>query len=73
MTYGLGQRRVHFFKKFLSEIGLSGVGWIGVAKDRYRRALVNEVMNLRVPLCWETTEWLHNFWFSSGAQLHTVS
>jgi hypothetical protein len=31
-------------------IGLSVVYWIGLAKDRYRwRALVNAVMNLRVP------------------------
>jgi hypothetical protein len=32
------------------EIGLGGVYWIGLAQDRYRwRALVNSVMNLRVP------------------------
>jgi hypothetical protein len=31
-------------------IGLNVVDWIGLAKDRYRwRALVNSVMNLRVP------------------------
>jgi hypothetical protein len=30
--------------------GLSVVDWIGLAQDRYRRrALVNSVMNLRVP------------------------
>jgi hypothetical protein len=34
----------------LLEIGLSVVDWIGLAGDRYRwRALVNAVMNLRVP------------------------
>jgi hypothetical protein len=34
----------------LSEIGLSVVDWIDLAQDRYRwRALVNSVMNLRVP------------------------
>jgi hypothetical protein len=34
----------------LLEIGLSVVDWIGLAEDRYRwRALVNAVMNLRVP------------------------
>jgi hypothetical protein len=34
----------------LSEIGVSVVDWIGLAQDRYRwRALVNSVMNLRVP------------------------
>jgi hypothetical protein len=32
------------------EIGLGVVDWIGLAQDRYRwRALVNSVMNLRVP------------------------
>jgi hypothetical protein len=37
-------------KKDLLEIGLSVVDWIGLAQDRYRwRALVNSVMNLRVP------------------------
>jgi hypothetical protein len=34
----------------LLEIGLGGVDWIGLAQDRYRwRALVNSVMNFRVP------------------------
>jgi hypothetical protein len=34
----------------LLEVGLSVVNWIGLAQDRYRwRALVNSVMNLRVP------------------------
>jgi hypothetical protein len=34
----------------LSEIGLSVVDWIGLAQDRDKwRALVNAVMNLRVP------------------------
>jgi hypothetical protein len=37
-------------KMNLSEIGVNVVDWIGVAKDGYRwRALVNSVMNLRVP------------------------
>jgi hypothetical protein len=37
-------------KMDLSETGLSVVDWIGLAQDRYRwRALVNSVMNLRVP------------------------
>jgi hypothetical protein len=34
----------------LLDIGLGGVDWIGLAQDRYSsRALVNAVMNLRVP------------------------
>jgi hypothetical protein len=37
-------------KMDLSEIGLNVVNWIGLAQDRHRwRALVNLVMNLRVP------------------------
>jgi hypothetical protein len=37
-------------KRDLLEIGLNVVDWIGSAQDRYRwRALVNSVMNLRVP------------------------
>jgi hypothetical protein len=37
-------------KMDLLEIGLSVVDWIGLAQARYRwRALVNAVMNLRVP------------------------
>jgi hypothetical protein len=34
----------------LLEIGVNVVDWIGLAQDRYRwSALVNSVMNLRVP------------------------
>jgi hypothetical protein len=37
-------------KMDLLEIGLNVVHWIGLAQDRCRwRALVNSVMNLRVP------------------------
>jgi hypothetical protein len=37
-------------KMDLLEIGWGDVDWIGLAQDRYRwRALVNSVMNLRVP------------------------
>jgi hypothetical protein len=37
-------------KMDLLEIRVNGVDWIGLAQDRYRlRALVNSVMNLRVP------------------------
>jgi hypothetical protein len=38
-------------KMDLLEIGWGGVDWIGVAQDKDKwRALVNAVMNLRVPL-----------------------
>jgi hypothetical protein len=37
-------------KMELLEMGLNVVDWIGLAQDRYSwRALVNSVMNLRVP------------------------
>jgi hypothetical protein len=39
-----------YFCMDVLEMGLSVVDWIGLAQDRYRwRALVNSVMNLRVP------------------------
>jgi hypothetical protein len=44
------RRGINNIKMDLLEIGLSVVGWIGLAQDRYRwRALVNAVMNLVVP------------------------
>jgi hypothetical protein len=44
------RRWIDNIKIDLLETGLSVVDWIGLAQDRYRwRALVNSVMNLRVP------------------------
>jgi hypothetical protein len=44
------RRWVDSSKMDLGEIGWGDVDWIGLAQDRdKRRALVNEVMNLRVP------------------------
>jgi hypothetical protein len=44
------RRWIDNIKVDLLEIGLSVVDWIGLAWDRYMwRALVNSVMNLRVP------------------------
>jgi hypothetical protein len=41
---------VHFNERELREIGWDGMDWIDLAQDRDRwRALVNTVMNLRVP------------------------
>jgi hypothetical protein len=43
-------RWVHNIKTYLREIGWNGMDWIDVAQDRDQwRALVNVVMNLRVP------------------------
>jgi hypothetical protein len=44
------RRWIDNIKMGLLVIGLNVVEWIGLAQDRYRwRALVNSVMNLRVP------------------------
>jgi hypothetical protein len=45
------------------EIGWDGVDWIDLAQDRDQwSALVNTLMNLRVPKeCWEVLEWQHNW------------
>jgi hypothetical protein len=44
------RRWIDNIKMDLLEIRVSVVDWIGLAQDRYRwRALVNPVMNLRVP------------------------
>jgi hypothetical protein len=44
------QRWVDNIKMDLGDIGWGGVDWIGLAQERNRwRALVNSVMNLRVP------------------------
>jgi hypothetical protein len=44
------RRWIDNIKMDLSEMGVNVVEWIGLAQDRYRwRALVNSVMNRRVP------------------------
>jgi hypothetical protein len=44
------RRLVNNTRKDLVEVGWGDVDWIGPAKDRDRwRALVNSVLNLRVP------------------------
>jgi hypothetical protein len=59
----------------LGEVGWSDVDWIGLAQDRNMwRAIVNSVLNLRVPL---NTGKLSSGLISSGpsgsVQLHIVS
>jgi hypothetical protein len=44
------RRWVDNIRMDLVEVGLGDVDWIGLTQDRYRwRALVNSVLNLRVP------------------------
>jgi hypothetical protein len=46
----LGRPRCRWMDGPLLEVGLNFLDWIGLAQDRDRwRALVNSVMNLRVP------------------------
>jgi hypothetical protein len=49
--FGRSRRRwVDNIKMDLLEIGWGGVDWAGLAQDRDKwRAVVNEVMNIRVP------------------------
>jgi hypothetical protein len=44
------RRWINNIKTNFLELGFGGANWIGLTPDRYRwRALVNAVMNLRVP------------------------
>jgi hypothetical protein len=44
------RRRVDNIRMDLGEVGLGDVDWIGLTENRKRwRALVNSVLNLRVP------------------------
>jgi hypothetical protein len=50
VDYFLPNRWVDNIKLDLRETGLDGIDWIDLAQDRdHWRALVNRVMNLRVP------------------------
>jgi hypothetical protein len=74
----LGRQRRRWMdntKEDLREIGWRGMDWIDLAEDREQwRALVNTVMNLRVPQ--NAGNFLNNCTtcgFSRRAQLHEVS
>jgi hypothetical protein len=59
----------------LGEVGWGVVDWISLAKDRNSwRALVNSVLNLRVPCnAGELSSGLTSGGLSSSVQLHRVS
>jgi hypothetical protein len=69
------RRWVDNIRMNLGEVGWDDVDWIGLAKDRNRwRALVNSVLNLRVPRNAEKlSSDLASSGLSSSVQLHIVS
>jgi hypothetical protein len=69
------RRWVDNIRMDLGEVGWGNVDWIGLAKDRNRwRAVVNSVLNLRVPLnAGKLSIGLTSSGLSGSAQLHKVS
>jgi hypothetical protein len=69
------RRWVDIIRIDLGEVGWGDVDWIGLAKDRNRwRALVNSVLNLRVPRnAGKLSGGLTSSGLSGSAQLHIVS
>jgi hypothetical protein len=69
------RRLVDNIRMDIGEVGWGDVDWIGLDKDRNRwRALVNSVLNLRVP--WNVgklSSGLASSGLSSSVQLHRVS
>jgi hypothetical protein len=69
------RRWVDNIRMDIGEVGWGGVEWIGVAQDRNRwRALVNSVLNLRVPCnAGKLSSGLASSGLSGSVQLHRVS
>jgi hypothetical protein len=69
------RRWVDNIRMDLEEVGWGDVNWIGLAKDRNRwRAVVNSVLNLRVPRnAGKLSSSLTSSGLSSSVQLHRVS
>jgi hypothetical protein len=72
---GPRRRWVDNIRTDLLKLGYGDVDWVGLARDRNRRrALVNSVLNLRIPLnARKLSSILTTGGFSSGAQLHVVN
>jgi hypothetical protein len=67
-------RWVNNIKMDLLEIGWCGVDWIGLAQDRDKwRAVVNAVMNLRVPQNDENLSSGYTIGLPSSTEFHIVS
>jgi hypothetical protein len=68
-------RWVDIIRMDFGEVGWGDVDWIGLDQDRDRwRAVVNSVLNLRVPLnAGKLSSGLTSSGLSSSAQLHRVS
>jgi hypothetical protein len=69
------RRWVDNIRMDLGKVGWGDMDWIDLAKDRNRwRALVNSVLNLRVPLiAGKLSSGLTSSGLSISAQLHIVS
>jgi hypothetical protein len=69
------RRWVDNIRRDLLEVGRGDVDWIGLAQDRDRlRALVNSVLNLRIPYnAGKLSIVLTTRHISGSAQLHRVS
>jgi hypothetical protein len=65
---------VNNIKLDLGEIGRDGMEWIDLVQDRDKwRALVNTVMNLRVPYNAQNfVEWLHNWQLLKKGSAHEL-
>jgi hypothetical protein len=53
------RRWVNNINMDLGEIGWGGIDWIGLSQERDKWKVLVNVGSIK---CWETVEWLHNWW-----------